>query len=84
MTPFKQLLQQVSNRPCHPIALALYPVLFLYSQNTDQTPLGTVTGPLLLALLAVPLLWVGPYLLCKRDLFKSSLWASLLTVLFFV
>ena len=84
MTPFKKLLQQVSNRPFHPIALALYPVLFLYSQNTDQTPLETVTGPLLLALLAVPLLWVGPYLLCKRDLFKSSLWASLLTVLFFV
>lgn len=66
----------------HHLLFAVYPVLFLYSFNSDQTSLATAIWPSILSLAIACLLFVGlKYLL--RDSWKASLAVTLLVVLFF-
>jgi hypothetical protein len=39
------------NKPFHPILFAIYPILFLYSQNVADFPPGVLRGPILVSLL---------------------------------
>jgi hypothetical protein len=65
-----------------PVALALYPVLFLYSHNQDQTYFADVVRPLTLAALGSAAL-LGALWLALRNLAKASTLASLAVILFF-
>lgn len=65
-----------------PVALALYPVLFLYSHNQDQTYVADVGRALAIAALGSAAL-AGLLWLLLRDLAKASALTSLAVILFF-
>lgn len=66
----------------HPVLLAAYPVLHLYSVNSDQTDLKTVFLPLLLIPSLAALLW-GLLRLVAADSRRAALMTSLAALLFF-
>ncbi len=68
--------------PLTPVALALYPVLFLYSHNQGQTYFADVVRPLLIAALGSAAL-LGVLWAVLRDLARASVLASLAVILFF-
>jgi hypothetical protein len=68
--------------PIHPFLLAAYPVLFLYAQNIDLTPVGDALGPLAVVLCAALLLFLALYV-ALRDSAKAGLLVSLCGLLFF-
>jgi len=68
--------------PVHPFLLAVYPILFLYAQNIDLTPLGDVMAPLAIALCSTLLLYVALYAVI-RDAAKVGLLVSACALLFF-
>jgi hypothetical protein len=68
--------------PIHPFLLAVYPILFLYGQNIDLTPLADVVAPLAVALCSALLLYLALYV-AIRDAAKAGLLSSACTLLFF-
>ncbi len=66
----------------HPLLFALYPVLFVYSQNLGQVTLSQVWSPLLL-IGAFTLLLVALLALILRSVAKAGLIVSLFLLLFF-
>jgi hypothetical protein len=68
--------------PAHPVLLALYPVLFLYAQNVDFTPLSDALLPMALAG-GLSLLLLLVLILASRDRDRAGLLVSLVVVLFF-
>jgi hypothetical protein len=69
--------------PLHPIAIAAFPVLFLFAENADQqVTLAPLWGPLGASLLgAVAVLLISAAVL--RDWLRGALLATLLLALFF-
>jgi hypothetical protein len=66
----------------HPLLIAIFPVLFLYANNIDQTSASQALIPLLFSVPAVIMVWLLLYL-WMRNTFKAGLAATLLAVLFF-
>ncbi len=66
----------------YPILLAVFPVLFLYTQNIDQTTAQQALSPLRYAVLGTLVVWLLFYLLI-RNIFKAGLATTLLVMLFF-
>ncbi|OGQ90196.1 MAG: hypothetical protein A2289_03700 [Deltaproteobacteria bacterium RIFOXYA12_FULL_58_15] len=69
-------------RAFHPVIFAFYPVLFLYSRNTDITSFEVAAWPLVIALAGGAVLWLLAYL-ASRNAAKSALFVSLFVFLFF-
>ncbi len=61
--------------PFHPLLLAAYSVLFLWSQNLDEATLGDVTPPLVQVVIAA-LVLVGVLTLVLRDARRAAVVAS--------
>lgn len=68
--------------PLHPLLFAAYPVLFLYAQNVDFTPLSDALLPLMVVLAAALLLLLALYAIL-RDAARAALLVSLFALLFF-
>lgn len=68
--------------PIHPILIALFPVLSLYSANWNQLSLGDALPTFLLVLLFSLVLWAILFIL-TRDLKLSAIASSLVSFLFF-
>ena len=66
----------------HPFLLSLFPVLFIYSQNINETPVQEIILPALLILFGAVLLWLLTRFIIKNNE-KSSFIISLLLVLSF-
>ena len=66
----------------HPFLLALFPVLFIYSQNLHELSVHEIISPVLLILLGAVLLWILTRFIIKNNE-KSSFIISLLLVLSF-
>ncbi|WP_372369093.1 sulfatase-like hydrolase/transferase [Candidatus Uabimicrobium sp. HlEnr_7] len=66
----------------HPWLLAIFPTLFLFQHNIDQTNVSETVLPLLITVLFVSVLW-RVLLLVLKDLEKSGVLVSLFLVLFF-
>jgi hypothetical protein len=66
----------------HPVLLAVFPLLFLYAGNIDQTTVQQALSPLWYAVPGTLILWLLFYL-WMRNIFKAGLAASLLVLLFF-
>jgi len=68
--------------PFHPFLFALYPALFLYTYNIEETGLGTVLGPLTASLALVAVVFLAAWLLIRRAT-KAALVAFVFGLLFF-
>ena len=68
--------------PYHTILLAVFPVLFIYSRNVDETSISEIFMPALVILLFISLVWLLLYFI-YRDIRKAGLTASLLLLLIF-
>ena len=68
--------------PLHPLLFAAYPVLFLYAQNVDFTPLSDALLPMIVVLAAALLLLLALYAIL-RDAARAGLLVSLFALLFF-
>lgn len=68
--------------PFHPILLALFPVLSLYTANANQLSLGDVLPTLLIVLAITMLTWIA-FFGVVRELERSAIAISLLVFLFF-
>lgn len=68
--------------PAHPVLLAIYPVIFLYAQNVDFTPLSGAVAPMAIAG-ASSLLLLLLLRFALRDTHRAGLLASLVVLLFF-
>ena len=68
--------------PLHPFLFAAYPVLFLYAQNVDFTPLSDALLPIMVVLAAALLLLLALYAIL-RDAARAALLVSLFALLFF-
>ena len=66
----------------HPFLLSLFPVLFIYSQNINETPMQEIILPALLILFGAVLLWFLTRFIIKNNE-KSAFIISLLLVLSF-
>jgi len=66
----------------HPILLALFPVLFLYSRNANQFPLNVIVLPALALVAVTALVWACAALVFKSA-HKSATLASLVILLCF-
>jgi len=66
----------------HPFLLSLFPVLFIYSQNINETPVQEIILPALLILFGAVLLWLLTRFIIKNNE-KSAFIISLLLVLSF-
>ena len=69
-------------RVIHPFLFALWPVLFLYSQNLDLISFSQI-WPSSLILPALSLVMLLPFALILRSLMKAGAIVSLFLVLFF-
>jgi len=67
----------------YPFLLALFPILFLYSQNMGQVAFREVPIPAAVAMAAVGLILVVIWLIIRKKLNKSALITAILVVLFF-
>ncbi|HUW96606.1 MAG TPA: sulfatase-like hydrolase/transferase [Anaerolineae bacterium] len=68
--------------PLHPFLFATYPVLFLYAQNVDFTPLTDVLTPLAIVAAFVAILLLVLFAML-RDGARAGLLVSLFALLFF-
>ena len=66
-------------RAFHPLLLAAYPALFLYSRNMEEATPGDLARALAVLLPAACLLWLAARLAVK-DRLKAALIVSLLVV----
>ena len=66
----------------HPFLFAIFPVLFLYSYNIQETSLGVILKPLALILVGTALILFVSNLIF-RNWEKSSLFTTLLVLIFF-
>ena len=66
----------------YPVLLAVFPVLFLYTQNIDQTTARQALSPLWFSVPGALLLWFLLYL-WMRNIFKAGLATTLFVILFF-
>lgn len=66
----------------HPILLAIFPVLFLYIQNINQTSTQQALSPLWTIVPGTLLLWLLLYL-WMRNILKAGLATTLFVILFF-
>ncbi len=66
----------------HPVLLSVYPVLFLYGHNIEQTACKEIILPITLSTGSTVIL-LGLLALVSRNRFKSSLFTSLFLFLFF-
>jgi len=66
----------------HPFLFAIFPVLFLYSYNIQETSLGVILKPLALVLAGTALILFVSNLIF-RNWEKSSLFTTLLVLIFF-
>ncbi len=79
------MLSQIYNKLSyliHPILLSLYPVLFLYSYNIEQTAFIEILFPASISL-GITLIFLILLTIVFKSKFKSSLFISLLLFLFF-
>lgn len=72
----------MKNPVLHPLLLAVFPILFLYSQNINQTSFAQALWPLVYSVLAAVLLWLLLFPL-MRNFAAAGLAASFLLALFF-
>lgn len=68
--------------PFHPILFAVYPILFLYSNNISMLEINHIFIPVIWSVFGVVIMW-SVLNLFIRNRFKSSAVTSLITVLFF-
>ena len=68
--------------PIHPVLCAAFPILARFSYNAALVPVGQVTRPLLLSILATLVLW-GILLLVTRHLRKAAVAVSAIVLAFF-
>lgn len=68
--------------PLHPFLFALYPALFLYTYNIEETGLRTVLGPLAASLALITIVFLAAWLLIRRAR-KAALIAFVFGLLFF-
>ncbi len=68
--------------PAHPVLLAVYPVLFLYAQNVDFTPVSEALAPMAIAG-GSSLLLLLSLSFALRDRDKAGLLVSLAVAIFF-
>lgn len=68
--------------PAHPVLLAVYPVLFLYAQNVDFTPVSEALAPMAIAG-GFSLLLLLSLSFALRDRDKAGLLVSLAVAIFF-
>lgn len=68
--------------PLHPFLFAVYPVLFLYAQNVDFTPLGDALTPLAVVAVAVAILLLVLFAMLRNGA-RAGLLVSLFALLFF-
>ncbi len=66
----------------HPLLVAAYPILFLYTQNMDVIGIGEIVLPLGVSLAGAAALWAATWLVF-RNLQKAGLAASFFLALFF-
>lgn len=66
----------------HPLLFAIFPVLFLYSNNISETIARQALFPLWYAVPGAIVLW-GLFCLWMRNIFKAGLAATILVILFF-
>jgi hypothetical protein len=66
----------------YPILLAIFPILFLYTRNIDETTAQQALSPLWYAIPGTIALWLLFYL-WMRNIFKAGLAVTLLIILFF-
>jgi hypothetical protein len=66
----------------HPVLLAVYPVLFLYSHNIGQVRFGDAVGPVLVILAVTIAAW-GLLRVLTRSWHKSAMITSFFLLLFF-
>src|SRR3990172_3136713 len=66
----------------HPFLFAIFPVLFLYSYNIQETSFGVILKPLALVLVGTALILFVSNLIF-RNWEKSSLFTTLLVLIFF-
>lgn len=71
-----------TGKPVHPLLLALFPTLFLYSHNMNDYPLSVVVVPLLATIVFMLLCWLALRLILRHAV-KAALGVSLLLLLFF-
>jgi len=67
----------------HPVAFAMYPVVFLYAYNIKEVHISQLFLPLVLSILLAGILWTVFFFSMKRDTQKSALTTTLFLVLFF-
>jgi len=68
--------------PIHPFLFAIYPILFLYSNNLEEVYLSQIFGPILISLL-VTLLTLVFLIFLLKDPHKAALISSLALIIFF-
>ncbi len=78
----RKLKQVESPLSIHPFLLAIFPILFFYSNNINQVSLDVLPNPLLVSL-GLTILFVAILNLFFRDIQKSALIFSFLSILFF-
>ena len=66
-----------------PFFMALFPLLFLFSHNIEQTTFSRLMVPALLTVAGVGILVTLFYFLFRRDLTKSALFVAFFSILFF-
>ena len=66
----------------HPFLFAIYPILFLYSYNIDETPLIQIWRPVSIIILFTAILWLILIMIFKEKE-KTGLIVSLFLFLFF-
>ncbi len=66
----------------HPLLLALFPTLFLYSHNLAEYPLAVIWLPLAVTIALALVLWLV-FSLISRNISKAALITSLFLLLFF-
>lgn len=70
------------NIPIHPIFFAIYPILFLYTNNISMLKIEHTFIPILLAVIGTLVLWLIIKLVTKSR-YKSAVITSIFLVLFF-
>ena len=70
------------NRPFHPLLFAIYPILFLYSQNTAEFPPEVISGPIIVCL-GLTFFVGGILMMISRNRLRSAFLLSVFLLVFF-
>lgn len=66
----------------HPLILAIYPLLFFYSNNQSELKMGIIITPIVISLVCLSVLWLLARL-ALRNWRTSSIFVSLILFIFF-